>query len=344
MSSPYSRRQIVDTSPEPGPARGSPFRIGRTVVPLTIAALLIAVPRALPAQDDVHRGHEHTHEKEQEQEHSHGQEHQDTGESAHHHRGLHFTHPLITESPSPDTKLRLDYRFMDLLEEGHEENAGIGTAEVAFHRTFSIEVSAPYSFDDEILGPTEVGFKFANFAFEEQGILLGYGLAVGLPTAGGTAEEEEEGGDAPASASSMQPPPPRFSGAGGSVHAAMGQDATELEPFFNLGFKRGSWELVGFGTFGFSTEEAGEGTTISYNLSTLYHAHDRLDLLLELDGAGGVNGEAVGRDVANVSPGIRILLLEDRPLVLGVAGSIPVTNQEGFDSRILASVFYHFGM
>lgn len=298
----------------------------RVVSALAAAALLLILPPSLAAQ-------EHTHDL----------EHQHSHDDAGHHEGLHFTHPLITESPSPDTKLRFDYRYMDLLEENHEENAVIGTAEYAFHRTFSIEVSAPYSFDDEIFGATEVAFKFANFAFEEEGLLLGYGLGIGLPTAGGSPEEEgEESGGTRLPVATSRTGPPRFSGGGGSVHASMGEDATELEPFFNLGFKRGPVELVGFGTFGFSTEDAGEGTTISYNLSSLFHVHDRLDLLLEFDGSGGVNGEAVGQDVANASPGIRIRLLEDRPLVLGVAGSVPLTDQESFDSRILTSLFYHF--
>ncbi len=33
---------------------------------------------------------------------------------ADHHEGLHFSHPLIAESVSPDTKVRLDYAFADL--------------------------------------------------------------------------------------------------------------------------------------------------------------------------------------------------------------------------------------
>jgi len=35
-----------------------------------------------------------------------------------HIKGLHFSHPLITESPSPDTKIRLDYIFKEI-EGGH---------------------------------------------------------------------------------------------------------------------------------------------------------------------------------------------------------------------------------
>ena len=41
------------------------------------------------------------------------------GES-HRDKGLHFSHPLISESPSPDTKIRLDYFFLDEIEEEGE--------------------------------------------------------------------------------------------------------------------------------------------------------------------------------------------------------------------------------
>ena len=36
----------------------------------------------------------------------HAQEEREHGD--HDHEGLHFSHPLLNESPSPDTKLRLD--------------------------------------------------------------------------------------------------------------------------------------------------------------------------------------------------------------------------------------------
>ncbi|MCI0481519.1 MAG: hypothetical protein L0213_08015, partial [Candidatus Dadabacteria bacterium] len=38
--------------------------------------------------------------------------------------GLHFSHPLITESPSPDTKIRLDYFFLDVDGEVEDEELG----------------------------------------------------------------------------------------------------------------------------------------------------------------------------------------------------------------------------
>lgn len=87
-------------------------------------------------------------------------QHRDSG-------GLHFAHPLITESVSPDTKIRLDYRFLDL--EGGRRNTVAFEGEYAFHRAFSTEVGIPYTSldreemtDGSSLGNTEIALKFAN--------------------------------------------------------------------------------------------------------------------------------------------------------------------------------------
>ena len=118
-----------------------------------------------------------------------------------HKQGLHFAHPLITESPSPDTKIRLDYIFKEIEGEHHgegdeDEEGGESKehtlqleAEYAFSRNFSIEVGVPYTFVDPDDGESEdhfnnieVGFKFATYIFEEYGLLLGGGLELGIPS------------------------------------------------------------------------------------------------------------------------------------------------------------------
>jgi hypothetical protein len=113
-------------------------------------------------------------------------------------KGLHFSHPLISESPSPDTKIRLDYFFFDVegeSEEGEEEEGGGFKehtirleAEYAFSRNISLEVNVPYTFIDPDEGQgedhfnnIEVGLKLASFIFEEYGLLLGGGIEFGIP-------------------------------------------------------------------------------------------------------------------------------------------------------------------
>lgn len=233
----------------------------------------------------------------------------DSNPAQHTHDGLHFSHPLIAESITPDTKLRIDYQFMDV-SDGDQLHVGNFEAEYAFLRSFSIEAGIPYSYTDGEFGNLEVALKFANFALEDAGILLGYGVEFGFPTAGSPGEAERE-----------------------------------VAPFLNIGVKTGDLELVAWGILGvpFSQEEGEEiETEIEYNLSALYHVSPRFDALLELDGAGGISGGAVGEDVVNFSPGIRFQPVPNGPLVIGSSIGIPLTNQEQFTTRWTTSVFWHF--
>lgn len=280
-----------------------------------------------------------------------------------HHGGLHFTHPLFTESVSPDRKVRVNYGYVDLPAAGEEEHSASLGAEYAFGRSFSVEASVPYTFTEDAAGITEVKLKFANFALEEHGILLGYGLGAGIPTSGDGPHDHTHGdGDhdhgaaagagpafaaaGPAASGATSIPDPALDGGGGAVRPTLGRDHWELSPFFNIGFKGGSWELVGFGTFGIPTADVPEedhGVSIAYNASALYHAGARVDILAELHGSGGIQGHPVGEDVVHLAPGIRWQVLPDRPLVLGAGASFPVTDHEVYDGRLLVSLFYHFG-
>lgn len=283
----------------------------------------------------------------QEGQHEHGEE---AGEHTHddgHHGGLHFTHPLFAESVSPDRKVRLNYGYFDLTGQDEQEHSASVGFEYAFSRAFSVEAAVPYSFTDGAAGITSVSLKFANYALEEQGLLLGYGIGAGLPTSGDAGGEEghdhdhDHGAGVPAGI-----PDPVLHGGGGAVHPTLGRDHWELSPFFNIGYMSGSWELVGFGTFGVPTGSVPDGdggVSISYNASVLYHAGARLDLLAELHGSGGVQGHPVGEDVVQAAPGIRWQVLPESPLVLGAGASFPLTDVQEYDGRLLVSLFYHFG-
>lgn len=57
---------------------------------------------------------------------------------------LHFSHPLITESPSQDTKIRVDYFYRRIHEnEITKEYTPRVEFEYAFRPTFSIEANVP---------------------------------------------------------------------------------------------------------------------------------------------------------------------------------------------------------
>lgn len=234
---------------------------------------------------------------------------------------LHFSHPLVAESPSPDTKLRLD----GFLADGSGDQAGQWStvrleAELALRPGLSLEVDVPYTFrdpagapDTDHLDTVEIGVKGASFAFAEHGLLVGGGLEVGLPT--------------------------------GSDSREIGSSRTvEFEPFVDAGWRRGPWQLVAFFSVGILHNEPDDEaeSEIAWNLSVLHEAHPRLQLLLELDGERVNGGDEDGADRMHVTPGLKVRPLPERPLWLGLGVSVPVSHDEKFDARGVLSAFWHF--
>ena len=247
------------------------------------------------------------------------------GES-HAEKGLHFSHPLISESPSPDTKIRLDYFFMDI--EGEEEQGG-GLknhtirleAEYAFSRNISIEVDAPYTFinPDEGIGVDhlnniEVGLKLASFIFEQYGLLLGGGIEFGIPT--------------------------------GDDQKGIGSDhILEIEPFLSMGYKYNNFELVSFVSLGFPVNQddgEDESDEFGYNVSLLYHLTNGIEVLLEIDGEVALNGEEDGESILNIDPGIKILPFNNKDIHIGFGAGFPLTEDEAFEYRLIGSLICHF--
>jgi len=237
-----------------------------------------------------------------------------------HHEGLHFSHPLIAESPSPDTKVRLDYFF------SHDNEADEDTIraelEYAFARWGSIELNLPYAFVDSDegagtsgVGNIDVGLKLACYCFEEYGVLLGGGIELVLPT--------------------------------GDDNKGIGSNnELEVEPFIDVGFKIDRFEIVGFLAFGIPTNESedekdGVDLELGYNLSLMYHLADQLKLLLEIDGEAIVSGEE-NESIMNITPGVKVKPWHDTPLEMGVGVRLPITDDKEFDLQTVFSVFYHF--
>ncbi|MEW6145572.1 MAG: hypothetical protein AB1598_11195 [Thermodesulfobacteriota bacterium] len=249
--------------------------------------------------------------------------------------GLHFSHPLITESPSPDTKIRLDYFFLNVDGEVEEEELGEESEgpskykestvrlelEYAFTRNISIEADIPYTFinpdegkDVSHFNTIDIGVKLATFILEEYGVLLGGGLEFGLPT--------------------------------GDDDKGIGSDNIfEIEPFLSFGWKYKILEVVSFLHLGIPVNQKGgqdEGNELGYNLSTLVHATDWLEVLLEFDGETVLSGEEEGESVLNIDPGVKFKPFKSQELHVGFGAGFPVTHDEEFEVRLIASVFYHF--
>lgn len=84
---------------------------------------------------------------------------QDLDDHDHDHEGLHFSHPIVSESPSPDTKMRVDYGFTDITENDEElsQNGARLEAEYALHPSFSIEFEVPYRWQSRTAASLDVG-------------------------------------------------------------------------------------------------------------------------------------------------------------------------------------------
>jgi len=274
-------------------------RQGRSVITRIAGILLsasVSIAPAVVAQDA----------------HDHGAE---AGEGGH---LLHFSHPILTESISPDTKLRLDFAQSWGDEENESEVEFEG--EYAFTPAISLQIVAP----DVVVSPSgadahsrlgnvELAVKMGNYAFAEHGVLVGYGMQLGLPT--------------------------------GSDSAGIGSDHLwDLGPFLAVGYKQGPVELVGRSVFGVPVNQAaGEDaeTELAYDFSGLYQVARRIEGMVELNGGVVLSGAAAGSNAVRLSPGVKVAPLGTEALFLGVGASFPLQS-DGTDTQLRISAFYHF--
>lgn len=227
----------------------------------------------------------------------------------HHHGYLHFSHPIVTESPSPDTKFRLDFIHLwsdDARETGTTVRA---EGEYLFSPAVSLAVVVPYRWASDEPPMQSSGFenvelslKAASLKWGERGVLIGGGVSLELPTGP--------------------------------------ENGYELSPFADVGVRRGNLELVGFLTY--STRLRGEkaARSLGFDGSALYRMTDRFELLGEISTDKGLEtGAPAARTF--LAPGIKMRPLLDRDFVLGLSFPIGVGTASGTNS-VLASLFYHF--
>ena len=238
---------------------------------------------------------------------------------------LEFSHPLFSNTPQPERVVRFYYDYFNQPRHEHEPGADRHTLtagmEYAPIRSFSVELLVPWTFlnPDEHsstnrLDNLELVGKYASFAFEEHGLMLGGGLALDLPTG-----NEDKGI--------------------GSSHTVL------IEPFLDFGYKLNRFELIGFANFGFPVNEHDEDEAdleLSWNLSFLYLITDRFHYLVEFDGEHDFGGERDGFNMVNISPGIKYQVLKNRKLYLGASVRLPLTSDKEFYVSPRFSVFYHF--
>ncbi len=247
------------------------------------------------------------------------QEHDDDDDHDHDH--LHFSHPVVTESPSPDTKFRVDYlgtRTSGL--DGIHENTFRVEGEYGFNDNLSLAVvtpfvsrTAPRTERESGLGDIELSLKAASLVFAERGLLLGGGLSATLPT----------GNDAKGI---------------GSSHLV------QLEPFLDAGYKLRRLELVGFARLSSTINRRnGEGPEreLAFDLSGLTRIGSRIEGMIEVTTARALTGGESGSQRTFLAPGLKIYPLPNRKIMVGASaefglGAVKTTR------ALLASAFYHF--
>jgi hypothetical protein len=249
----------------------------------------------------------------------HAQEHEDDHDHDHDH--LHFSHPLVTESPSPDTKVRIDYlgvRTSDAT--GIHENVFRIEGEHAFNHSISLAIvtpfisrTAPVAERASGLGNVEVSLKAASLAFGERGLLLGGGLSAALPTGSDTKGI-------------------------GSSHLV------ELEPFVDAGYKRDALELVGFATLSSTLHRrAGEEAerNLTFDFSALCQIQSRVEGLIEVTTTRALIGDESGIQQTFIAPGFKAYPFTNRKLMFGASVEIG-TGAAHETHALLVSGFYHF--
>lgn len=237
----------------------------------------------------------------------------------HHHGTLHFTHPLVTESPSPDTKARVDQLWYRL-GEGVEGRVARVEVEEAFAPWISLAATLPYEwhtrpseFKGSGVGSTELSLKAVSYSMAERGLLWGGGLSTSLPT--------------------------------GSDRLGIGSNhAIELEPYAHAAWMHDELEVVGFVRYStFTRLQPGEENEreLTGDGSVLYHIGEHVQVLLEAESARALAGPERGHQVTSLAPGLEIRPIK-RPLMLGVSFAAGVAGETNDHKQLLFSAFYHF--
>ncbi|HUQ98403.1 MAG TPA: hypothetical protein VM166_03050, partial [Gemmatimonadaceae bacterium] len=244
------------------------------------------------------------------------QEHDDD----HDHDHLHFSHPLITESPSPDTKLRLDFVSARTTDAGSDsENILQVEGEYAFGHAVSLAVVTPFvwlRFPGNTVsnfGDVELSLKGASMLFAERGVLFGGGLSTTLPT-------------------------------GSETKGIGGGHMVELEPFIDVAYKRDALELVTFlSTASTVNRRSGdeEERSLSLNGSVLYAVVPSVEALFEVSTTRALAGVDTGSWLTLMAPGVKVYPFPNRQFMFGASAGFGTGTIKTLRT-ILISGFYHF--
>ncbi len=230
-----------------------------------------------------------------------------------------LAHPLVAESPTPDTEFRFEYIVTETSSADELEINPEG--EFAIMPGVSIEVDIPYKFRDpsdgsgsqDNLDVAEIALKLARGVSTTS--LLGGGLELELPTG-------DDGKDIGSNSEII------------------------VKPFLDGGFIDGPFEYIGFFGLEFpfnedALTEAEKDLGLEYNLAMAYWLQPRLRGIFELDGELVVIGDD-NESVINASWGFIGSPIKGVPLEVGIGMSAPITRDRDFDQKIIISLLYQF--
>jgi hypothetical protein len=231
-----------------------------------------------------------------------------------------FSHPLVTESVSPDTKMRLTFLDTESKDNMLSQTYDL-ELEYAPVPSFSIHLDVPYT----VLNPPgkkiisslddiELALKFANFAFESHNLLLGYGISFGIPT-------------------------------GNQANGIGKNHIWNINPFFNGGIKWKKWEWTAFFIFGIPSNQRTDENIqsgLESRLTALYHFNMRWGALLEAGNATQISRFYKGDNSYDLTGGLIFRPYPDKPWIIGVGARNPVFKNDEIKLQGIISVFYHF--
>lgn len=260
-------------------------------------------------------------------------------EGHHHHGGgeagpLHFTHPLVAESPTPDRKIHLGYRF-DAADEldSHELHLH---AEYSWHPAISVGFGQAWSMQDDGheteagLGNLHFGVKTANFAFAEHGVVITAAFGVVAPI----------GDD--------------------DIQGHHGGDHWTLEPVLGGGWRNADWEVVALGRFSLPVDQDEpddedhhmmmmshhEETRVveerfGFNASLMRHLPAGWSVVIELQGESILAGDEAGDTEVEAIVGGQVHPPGWPGVGLGAGVAVPLEDGER-DVALLASAMWHY--
>ena len=237
------------------------------------------------------------------------------------HKGIYLTTPLHTQNPLPKKKVKLAYYNLDIDEGTTQKDKDKLKLELEykFNKNFGVNLQVPYTWvektkkgkttDYDNLDDVELSLNFANYAFEDNGVVIGYGLGLGIPTGD---EEKYAGSD----------------------------HLWRIMPFVNVGKAYDKVEVIAHVNLVLNANENGTNVedAIEYDLSLLYKLHDNVKALVEFNGDSLLDGD--DHTVIDISPGLKYV--SDDHWEVAVGASFPLTDDEHFEHEYTVQFLYFF--